>query len=228
MVPHGIFAEPLPFSCLFIYFNSPPPPFLFDCGADFLIIRLRITRPVGEGDFLSCHATQFCFYQLPLIRGAPFLGVWFCWSIFPYRGSTLIWPNCPVLVHLMGLRYPCNRKAMRKAGLNHCATAMALFERKSFLHVLWVGTAVNICWCEKTWRVCGFQPNKRVAEISLAAKSVVFFFFTLLDVLMIHRKTLLSHQKEEPCLAVTKPWRAAPFMVFLGFICSIDAVEFLS
>lgn len=44
---------------LFIYFNLfPPHSFFFDCGTDFLIIRLRITRPVGRGwFFILSHQT---------------------------------------------------------------------------------------------------------------------------------------------------------------------------
>lgn len=42
---------------------------------------------MGEGDFLSCHATQFCLYQLRLIRGASSLGVWFCLSVSPHSAS---------------------------------------------------------------------------------------------------------------------------------------------
>lgn len=67
MDPHGIRREPLPFpSSFFIYFT----PF-FDCGTDFLIIRLRITRPVGEYHFIlsfsffsSCHTRQYGLYHI--------------------------------------------------------------------------------------------------------------------------------------------------------------------
>lgn len=56
----------------------PTPPFLG--GADFLIIRLRITRPVGEGDFLFCHTARFCFYQDSFIRDPSSFAVWLLWG----------------------------------------------------------------------------------------------------------------------------------------------------
>lgn len=63
MDPPGICAEPLPFSSL-IYLSLSLSLSLFVCGTHFLIIRLRITRPVGEDDFLSCHTKQYCFYHV--------------------------------------------------------------------------------------------------------------------------------------------------------------------
>lgn len=59
MDPRGICREPLPFpSSFFIYFTLFFCSF-FDCGTDFLIIRLRITRPVGEDDFFHSFLLLF-------------------------------------------------------------------------------------------------------------------------------------------------------------------------
>lgn len=56
----------------------------------------------------------------------------------------------------------------------------------------------------------GCGRNRLCCEIS--------HFSTPLDVLMIHWNALLSSQDEEPCLAATKPRRAAPCIVFVFFI----------
>lgn len=57
-----------------------------------------------------------------------------------------------------------------------------------------------------------------MTETAFAVKSLNFL--TLLDVLIIHREALLSSQEEEPWLAVTKPRRVSPYIVFVGFIYS--------
>lgn len=65
---------------------------LFDCGTDFLIIRLRITRPVGEDDFLSCHSKQYCSYHVSFIRDVA--------SSFYEVGSLLsVSPNSALRLH---------------------------------------------------------------------------------------------------------------------------------
>lgn len=68
MDPRGICREPLPFpSSFFIYFTLFFCSF-FDCGTDFLIIRLRITRPVGEDDFFHSFILLFFILSHQTIR----------------------------------------------------------------------------------------------------------------------------------------------------------------